>query len=129
MLFKHVEQYSVKFRAMTPSAIRDYVLAEQPVGCAGSFKAETAGWRLFSDASGRDIRSLYGLPILALFDFADEQKSGFRTKGLTIVRADRPFVLISIGKFKESVWGGCLKIQPNHLLITSPGRVLRGFEA
>ena len=41
-LFKHVERYSVKFRAMTPRAIRDYVLAEQPVGCAGSFKAEAA---------------------------------------------------------------------------------------
>ena len=86
VLFKHVEQYSVKFRAMTPSAIRDYVLAEQPVGCAGSFKAETAGWRLFSDASGRDIRSLYGLPILALFDFADEQKVRLPYQGID----DRP---------------------------------------
>ena len=79
-LFKHVERYSVKFRAMTPREIRDYVLAEQPVGCAGSFKAEAAGWRLFSDTNGRDIRSLYGLPVLALFDFADAQKVRFQYK-------------------------------------------------
>ena len=86
VLFEHVERYSVKFRAMTPSAIRDYVLSERPVGCAGSFKAETAGWRLFTDSIGRDIRSLYGLPILALFDFADEQKVRLPYAGID----DRP---------------------------------------
>lgn len=74
VLFKHVEQYSVKFRAMTLNTISDYVAAERPIGCAGSFKAEAAGWRLVSDSNGRDIRSLYGLPVLALFDFADARK-------------------------------------------------------
>ena len=78
VLFKHVEQYSVKFRAIPLKAIREYIDAEQPVGCAGSFKAEAAGWRLVTDTEGRDIRSLYGLPVLALFDFADAQDVRFQ---------------------------------------------------
>ena len=78
VLFKHVEQYSVKFRAIPLKAIREYIDAEQPVGCAGSFKAEAAGWRLVTGTNGRDIRSLYGLPVLALFDFADAQDVRFQ---------------------------------------------------
>ena len=57
------------------------------------------------------------------------KKSGFRTKGLTIGRADRPTLPVSIGKLKEGIWDGNLKIEPNHLLIGTPVRGSGGFEA
>ena len=50
-------------------------------------------------------------------------------KGLTIGRADRPTLLVSIGKLKEGIWDGSLNIEPNHLLIGTPVRESGGFEA
>ena len=72
-LFRHLERFSVRFRTLSKAAIDAYVMAEQPIGCAGSFMAEAAGWRLIQDTQGSDVRALYGLPVLALFDFLDSQ--------------------------------------------------------
>jgi predicted house-cleaning NTP pyrophosphatase (Maf/HAM1 superfamily) len=36
--------------------------------------AEAAGWRLIEDTDGRDVRVLYGLPVIALFDYVDAQR-------------------------------------------------------
>ncbi|MFB0970323.1 MAG: Maf family protein, partial [Pseudomonadales bacterium] len=36
--------------------------------CAGSIKAEGLGIRLIEDSQGRDINTLYGLPLMLLTD-------------------------------------------------------------
>jgi len=64
----YVEEFSVKFRQLTASEIRRYVALDQPLDCAGSFKAEGLGLTLFDDMRGRDIHTLYGLPLLQLLE-------------------------------------------------------------
>jgi MAF protein len=64
-----VEPFTVYFRHLQPAAIERYLLAEQPYGCAGSFKAEGLGISLFERFEGRDPNSLIGLPLMALIDF------------------------------------------------------------
>jgi predicted house-cleaning NTP pyrophosphatase (Maf/HAM1 superfamily) len=36
--------------------------------------AEAAGWRLIENTDGRDVRVLYGLPVIALFDYVETQR-------------------------------------------------------
>ena len=64
----YIEEFSVKFRQLTISEIRRYVALDQPLDCAGSFKAEGLGLTLFDDMRGRDIHTLYGLPLLQLLE-------------------------------------------------------------
>ncbi|MBT1449547.1 septum formation protein Maf [Glaciecola sp. XM2] len=63
-----VEKFSVEFRTLSHAQIEAYVHAEQPLDCAGSFKAEGLGIALFQGFSGRDYNTLIGLPLMALVD-------------------------------------------------------------
>lgn len=63
-----VEPFQVSVRPLDPAAIERYLRAEQPYGCAGSFKAEGLGITLFQRFDGRDPNSLIGLPLMALTD-------------------------------------------------------------
>ena len=63
------EPFEVSFRHLGPEQIERYLLADQPYGCAGSFKAEALGITLFQRFNGRDPNSLIGLPLMALVDF------------------------------------------------------------
>jgi septum formation protein len=58
--------YHVKFRNLTNSEIQRYVTLDQPLDCAGSIKAEGLGISLFSSTRGKDVNTLYGLPLLRL---------------------------------------------------------------
>ncbi|MAD45053.1 MAG: septum formation inhibitor Maf [Oceanospirillaceae bacterium] len=60
------EPFSVYFRPLQEEEIRHYVALEQPLDCAGSFKAEGLGISLFEKMEGRDMNSLIGLPMIAL---------------------------------------------------------------
>jgi len=62
------ETFRVKFRQLADDDIRAYVKLDQPLDCAGSFKAESAGIALFEAMEGRDYNTLLGLPMLALVD-------------------------------------------------------------
>lgn len=62
------ETYTVQFRTLDAGAINRYLRAEQPYGCAGSFKSEGLGISLFQEFCGRDPNSLIGLPLMALVD-------------------------------------------------------------
>jgi len=64
-----VETFNVSFRPLSPNSIERYLQAEQPYGCAGSFKSEGLGIALFERFDGRDPNSLIGLPLMALVDF------------------------------------------------------------
>ena len=46
--------------------IDGYIQLDQPLDCAGSIKVERAGVSLLRDTRGRDINSLYGLPLMLL---------------------------------------------------------------
>ncbi|MNJ03162.1 Maf-like protein YceF [compost metagenome] len=47
--------------------------AEQPLDCAGSFKAEGLGVSLFLRTHGCDATSLIGLPLIRLVDMLQKE--------------------------------------------------------
>lgn len=55
----------VRFLALSSARIRQYVAREQPLDCAGSFKAEGLGIALFESIEGDDPTALIGLPLIA----------------------------------------------------------------
>lgn len=61
-----VVRCDVDFRALEPDEIRRYVALEQPLDCAGSFKAEGLGIVLFRRLASDDPTALIGLPLIAL---------------------------------------------------------------
>lgn len=68
-----VEPFSVYFRDLSRQQIEHYIEQEMPLDCAGSFKSEGLGIRLFKALEGRDPNSLIGLPLIALVDLLEQQ--------------------------------------------------------
>jgi MAF protein len=64
-----VERCRVHFRQLSLSQIENYVDAEQPFDCAGSFKAEGLGISLFTKIEVEDPNTLVGLPLIRLVEF------------------------------------------------------------
>ena len=64
-----VERTEVQFRTLTTEEIRRYVALEQPLDCAGAFKAEGLGITLFHAIRGDDPNALIGLPLIRLSEF------------------------------------------------------------
>lgn len=62
------EPYHVHFRSLSREEIDQYLRAEQPYQCAGSFRMEGLGIVLFDRLEGRDPNTLIGLPLMALTD-------------------------------------------------------------
>ena len=58
--------YYVHFRCLSKAEIEDYLRAEQPYHCAGSFKSEGLGVTLFERMEGDDPSALIGLPLILL---------------------------------------------------------------
>lgn len=56
----------VQFKTLSQSQIKRYLKSEQPFDCAGSFKSEGLGIRLFSSINSNDPTSLIGLPLIDL---------------------------------------------------------------
>jgi septum formation protein len=61
-----VVRCDVHFRELTDDEIDRYIAAEQPLDCAGSFKAEGLGIILFRKIVSDDPTALIGLPLIAL---------------------------------------------------------------
>lgn len=61
-----MDETRVRFRDLDEAEIRRYVEREQPLDCAGSFKAEALGITLFEAIDNRDPTALTGLPLIAL---------------------------------------------------------------
>lgn len=62
----HVDATIVKFRTLSEDEISRYVAAEQPLDCAGAFKAEALGITLFERIDSQDPTALTGLPLIWL---------------------------------------------------------------
>lgn len=63
-----LETFTVKFRPLTTEMISHYLEKEQPLYCAGSFKAEGLGITLVEEFQGKDFTGLIGLPLIKLTD-------------------------------------------------------------
>ncbi len=61
-----VVPFDVVFRELTDEMIDNYLKAEQPYNCAGSFKSEALGIALFERLEGEDPNTLIGLPLIRL---------------------------------------------------------------
>ena len=64
--FLSSETYRIKFRSLSLQDIETYVTLDNPIYSAGSIKAEGLGISLLTDAIGRDVTTLYGLPMMLL---------------------------------------------------------------
>jgi len=62
----HIDTTVVKFRALSDEEIQRYVAAENPLDCAGAFKAESLGITLFERIDSQDPTALVGLPLIWL---------------------------------------------------------------
>ncbi len=62
----HLDTTRVAFRALTPAEIDRYIDREQPLDCAGSFKAEALGISLLERIESEDPTALIGLPLIWL---------------------------------------------------------------
>ena len=58
--------FKVVFRDLTDEMIENYLRAEAPYNCAGSFKSEALGIVLFDKLEGEDPNTLIGLPLIRL---------------------------------------------------------------
>lgn len=63
-----LDTFEVRFRTLTEAVIEKYLKIDEPFQCAGSFKVEAMGIRLFESLSGGDPNSLMGLPLISLCD-------------------------------------------------------------
>lgn len=61
-----VVPFNVVFRELSDEMIDNYLKAEQPYNCAGSFKSEAMGIALFERLEGDDPNTLIGLPLIRL---------------------------------------------------------------
>ena len=68
-----VEPFHVHFRELTDEMIENYLRAEEPYNCAGSFKSEALGIVLFDRLEGEDPNALIGLPLIRLVRLLEEE--------------------------------------------------------
>jgi len=61
-----IEPFVVHFNELSLTEIENYLKAEQPYNCAGSFKSEGLGICLFKKLEGDDPNTLIGLPLIKL---------------------------------------------------------------
>ncbi|WP_100657188.1 Maf family protein [Alteromonas flava] len=69
----HIEIVNVDFRRLNAQQIAAYVDKEQPFDCAGSFKSEGLGVRLFKRIQSNDPNCIIGLPMIGLVDLLLER--------------------------------------------------------
>jgi len=62
----HVDRTVVRFRTLTDAEIARYVAADEPLDCAGGFKAESLGIALYQSVESVDPTALTGLPLIWL---------------------------------------------------------------
>lgn len=66
------ETFNVTLRALSEEQVRSYVKRENPIDCAGSFKAEGLGIALMEKLEGSDYTALIGLPLIRLTEMLKE---------------------------------------------------------
>lgn len=59
----HIDRTVVRFRELSDAEIDRYIERDQPLDCAGGFKAESLGIALFDSIASNDPTGLTGLPL------------------------------------------------------------------
>lgn len=67
--FEYTDITTVRFRELSDDEIERYIEIDQPLDCAGSFKAEGLGISLFESVESTDPTALIGLPMVKLSEF------------------------------------------------------------
>jgi MAF protein len=62
------DTFSIKFRQLDKTHIRQYLHREKPFDCAGSIKTEALGITLIEKFIGDDPNTLIGLPLIKVID-------------------------------------------------------------
>lgn len=65
-IMEHLDQTTLRFRALGHDEILHYVDRDSPLDCAGAFRFESLGVALFSEVVTRDPAAIQGLPLLWL---------------------------------------------------------------
>ena len=73
LLASCTDTFKIKFRKLTDTQISRYLEREQPFDCAGSIKAEALGITLIERCEGKDINTLYGMPLIDLISMLQDQ--------------------------------------------------------
>jgi septum formation protein len=63
---QHIDRTTVRFRSLAEDEIERYIERDQPLDCAGGFKAESLGIALFERIESLDPTALTGLPLVWL---------------------------------------------------------------
>lgn len=61
-----LDRTRLTLRNLSREQIENYVRADQPLDCAGSYKIEKRGISLFSQIESQDFTAIQGLPLIAL---------------------------------------------------------------
>lgn len=61
-LFVDVAEF--KMKTLSKEALKDYVLLDQPMSCAGGYKYELHGHELFESVKAKDPTAIQGLPMI-----------------------------------------------------------------
>lgn len=73
VLARELDTYEIKYRQLDENEIQHYLKMDTPYDCAGSIKAEGRGIALIEDSRGKDINTLYGLPLILLVELLSSQ--------------------------------------------------------
>ncbi|MCC5795576.1 MAG: septum formation protein Maf [Chromatiales bacterium] len=66
VVLEHLDRTETVFRQLEPAELERYVLREQPLDSAGSFKIEGLGITLFDAVNSTDPTALEGLPLISV---------------------------------------------------------------
>jgi septum formation protein len=68
-----VEQvdFQMTMRPLDRNSIDDYVARDHPIDCAGAYKIESGGIRLFTSMRGDDYTAIIGLPLTRVWTLLD----------------------------------------------------------
>jgi septum formation protein len=64
--YRHTEMTRLRMRPLGRDAVERYVVNDQPMDCAGSYKLESRGIVLFDRIESDDHSAITGLPLIAL---------------------------------------------------------------
>lgn len=68
-------EYQMHMRTLTSAQIADYIARDNPLDCAGSYRIEAGGIRLFHAMRGDDFSAIIGLPLTRVQDLLE--RAGF----------------------------------------------------
>ncbi|MFU8803367.1 MAG: Maf family protein, partial [Bradymonadaceae bacterium] len=71
-VFDDIVHFRMEMRPLSDEEIAAYVAEEAPLDCAGSYKIESGGIRLFRSMHGDDFTAIIGLPLTRVWSLLEE---------------------------------------------------------